>query len=485
MSPSFGLIFTVLGPVIFVLVSVIGIRMLSYWWSFVFFWKRYRRTDAVSTADLQALELPHLKFQITTRGSAGSTEVVTRGIRNIQRLASENPQFYRRFLSVEVVTESAEQARQLRRTFAKSAVPVHTLAVPDDYSTAAGTRLKARGLHYAVERRRAGWNRTPGRTFIVHYDEESVMRPGELRKLIAFLAGTDKKILEGPIFYPLEYTQASALCRTMEANRPIGCYECRHVMENGVPLHLHGSNLVVDEELENELGWDIGCLDGQPFIAEDYVFGVNAFTRHGRSIFGWHGCVMLEQPPFSLRSAFRQRYRWIFGVLQGMTALRRLPSFRELPLGIRVNMTWGTGYRIGVFALGTVVGVLSLFIMPLFTVHTLASVLSGEAQLLPEAASLWLAVVGLMWLGSVFIGALHNVADTGLQGWHRAGEIALTLVVAPVAGILEGSAALWAVLQWAAGKREVSWVPTPKTKAADKASTRRISTIHSKEGIAS
>jgi hypothetical protein len=40
-------------------------------------------------------------------------------------------------------------------------------------------------------------------------------------------------------------------------------------MESGMPLHLHGSNLVVEEEFENQIGWDFGTLDGQPFIAED------------------------------------------------------------------------------------------------------------------------------------------------------------------------------------------------------------------------
>src|SRR4051812_26367227 len=96
---------------------------------------------------------------------------------------------------------------------------------PPNYQTPNGTMLKARGLHYAVEWRRAGWNRKPGRTFIVHYDEESVMVPDELRKLLRVLAETNKRILEGPIYYPLEYTDASAICRAMEANRPIGCFE--------------------------------------------------------------------------------------------------------------------------------------------------------------------------------------------------------------------------------------------------------------------
>ena len=66
-----------------------------------------------------------------------------------------------------------------------------------------------------------------------------------------------------------------------------------------LPLHLHGSNLSVEEELENRVGWDIGLLDGAPFVAEDYMFGMDAFLQEGREAFGWHGCVALEQPPLA------------------------------------------------------------------------------------------------------------------------------------------------------------------------------------------
>ena len=265
------------GHVFLVLITFIAIRLFSYWYSFIFHWKRYRLLDPVTTAELRALRVPYVKMQITTKGSAGSTEVILRGIQNIEDLVREDPRFYNRFLSVEVVTESAEQTVYLEKALTGSPVRVDTLAVPALYETPNGTKLKARGLHYAVEYRRTGWNRKPGKTFIVHYDEESVFTPAELRKLIKVLATTKCRVLEGPIYYPLEYGQASVLCRTMEANRPAGCFECRHVMESGVPLHLHGSNLIVDEHFENTLGWDIGCLDGQPFIAEDYVFGMKAY----------------------------------------------------------------------------------------------------------------------------------------------------------------------------------------------------------------
>jgi len=385
----------------------------------------------------------------------------------VLELANEDPDFYKTKLCVEVITESEKQGRIIKTTFASAAIRVAAVAMPKNYQTKNGTQLKARGLHFAVEGRRRGWNKVDGRTFIVHYDEESVMTPGELRKLFAKLATTDKKILEGPIYYPLEYMNASPLCRAMEANRPIGCYECRHVMESGVPLHLHGSNLVIDEALENEIGWDIGSLDGQAFISEDYVFGMNAFVKYGREVFGWHGCAMLEQPPFSVKSAFKQRYRWIFGVLQGMVMVRRLKSYKSLPALIKLQIIWGTRFRIATFALGAIVGALSYLTMPLFTARALHYIFTNDVQPLPELMNIWLSAVGVMWLGSIFIGAWYNVNNAGLDRWTMVGEMARAIVVAPVAGFLESSAAFWSVFHWSLGKRTVNWVPTPKTKAAD------------------
>ncbi len=291
------------------------------------------------------------------------------------------------------------------------------------------------------------------------------MRPGELRKLVFYLATVGKPVTEGPIFYPLEYCDAAPICRAMEANRPLGCYECREVMEAGLPLHLHGSNLVIDEALVNEIGWDIGTLDGQPFIAEDYVFGVQVFLRYGREVFGWHGCVMLEQPPFSLKSAFRQRYRWIVGVLQGVAMLRQRPEFHALPVRLRRRLIWGTWYRVATFALGLPTGVFAL----LYLLYQAWLLLHGTAtQPLPAPLMLWLVAVGYMWLNGVIIGAWYNVSTNAqLSPGGRWLEVARVLCVAPVAGIAESAAGFWATVTWLSGERRVSWVPTPKTTQAD------------------
>ena len=455
-----------IGYPLVVLISLIGIRYLIYFHSYFFRWSRYRQLETVTTDDIKALpSVPFMKIQITTRGSFGSTEVIERGIANINQLIKEAPDLYGPFISVEVVTESSEQKYVLERIFEKALFSVQVFVLPKQYNTPKGTMLKARALHYMVELRRIGVNRKPGKTFIVHFDEESVMEPDELRKLFKYLATTDKKLTEGPIYYPLEYSDASALCRAMEANRPIGCFECRQVMESGIPLHLHGSNLVIEEDLENELGWDIGNLDGQPFIAEDYVFGVLAYLKCGPQIFGWHGCVMLEQPPFSFKSAFKQRFRWIIGILQGMALMRRMPEFYKLSRKMRFHLVWGTRYRISTFAFGLPTGATTL----LYLLYQTGLVFYGKTYLpLPVPIMLWLLIVGFLWLNSIFIGSWYNISNARqLSFTQRWTEVGRVITLAPIAGILESTAGFWAIVKWALGKRRVFWQPTPKTKQAD------------------
>lgn len=448
------------------LISIIGIRLLLYFRSFLLHWPRYRQLNWIKTDDLKALpNIPFVKVQVTTRGAPGSTEVIRRGIQCVIVLVKEDPDFYGEKLSVEVVTESSEQKHDLEQEFGQAPIDVDVIVLPDEYETPKETKMKARGLHYMVELRRQGLNRKPGRTFVVHYDEESVMEPEEFRKLIHYLATTGKKLSEGPIFYPLEHSDTSVICQAMEANRPIGCFECREVMEKGVPLHLHGSNLVIEEDFENELGWDIGNLDGQPFIAEDYVFGVTAYLKGGPEVFGWHGATMLEQPPFSFKSAFKQRYRWIVGVLQGMQMLHRMPQFYKLTRRERFHLIWGTRFRVATFALGLPTGALAL----LYLLYQAVLVLAGRDFIpLPVPLMAWLVLVGFLWLNSILIGVWYNVkfvrAIPGIQRWVKA---ARALALAPISGASESSAALWAVLKWVTGHREVSWTPTPKTKKAD------------------
>ena len=145
MTHVYQSIYHEIGPVLLVLISVVGIRMLSYWRSFAFHLKRYRHTDPVPTDELRNLALPFLKIQITTLGSAGSTEVVLRGIRNVQELGSEDPELYGKVLSVELVTESQRQADYVEAVFETDPVSVTTLVLPADYETPKGNQVQGTG----------------------------------------------------------------------------------------------------------------------------------------------------------------------------------------------------------------------------------------------------------------------------------------------------------------------------------------------------
>lgn len=452
------------------LASLIGIRYLAYFYSFFWCWQRYRHQQPVTTGDLMRLaKIPYLKIQITTRGTADSTEVIRRGIQSILALVYEAPALYGFLLSVEVVTEAPEQKELFEREFAHTPLDVQVFVIPPTYETPNGTQLKARALHYMVELRRQGINYKPGRCFIAHYDEESLLPAEELKKLLCHLATTQKQLLEGPIYYALEYRSASVLCRAMEASRPIGSFECCTTMERGMPLQIHGSNLVLDELLENELGWDLGTLRGQPFVAEDFIFGIFAYLLRGSAIFGWHGCLMLEQPPFSYRSAFWQRYRLVLGILQGLNAMRTLPQYCNLPLKKRLQLTWRMRYRVLTFASGLPTGLLALG----YTAYQSYLLLSNHLFLpLPLPLMLWLAIVGFLWLNTLFIGAWYNLSYSvrmapDLSWRQRWIEIMRVLGLAPLASIMESAAAFWAIAQWLSGFSTARWQPLPKTVQAE------------------
>ena len=121
---------TLLGGIIALFISVIGIRLLFYFHSFFLHWRRYRRIEPVTNSDIRALPcIPFVKVQITTRGSIGSTEVIRRGIQNIDALVKEAPDLYRDKICVEVVTESWMQKQVLERDFARPSMSVQELVV--------------------------------------------------------------------------------------------------------------------------------------------------------------------------------------------------------------------------------------------------------------------------------------------------------------------------------------------------------------------
>lgn len=459
---------TPVGWLLFVAMVLLVLTYLYFWWTVVRATaaghvSRERLTDAdlvaARTAAQDAGRTHRFLVQVTTKG--GALPVVERGIDEVLAGVAAYPAL-REVVRVEVITEDASEVAALTARYRDAAVPVEPFLLPVDYTTPRGTRLKARALEYMVEQHRAA----PDDCYVVHFDEESVLTPDNLARLVHRLTRHPVGISEGMISYGLDWDRATVLNKAMESSRPFGCHECYTVMTSPPPMHLHGSNLVIRQDLENEIGWDIGTLDGAALIAEDLVFGLGAYLKLGPEVFGWHHAEMIEQPPFTLAAAYKQRERWVFGSLQALAHVRSQPDWKRLSrrdrlhIGVVIRlrvMTYALGFAVSLLALGSNAVVLGLL--------AVRAVVDGGVAVPAPALSVYgvVTTVGLvLWLGSNQLGLFYNLRYSGLTRAQKVRDHVLVLLATPFAGVVDTAGPLVAVLKWTAGIREVAWKPTPK-----------------------
>jgi hypothetical protein len=401
---------------------------------------------------------PLFKFQITTRGN--ESHVVVRGIESIARCEAHVP--WKGRIMVDVITEDPADEVVIRKAFPQPAIPVRVLVVPKEYKTPRGTLLKARALHYSTE-----WRRSldEERGYVVHFDSESTMEPVDYVRMLYNMIRADGKIklAEGPILYPLEWGKSNIVSRQLESNRVFDCFHCHLLMENPPPYHLHGSNLVVEEELLMELGWDLGRSRGRAIVAEDLVFGMRAFALKGKGIFGWSGAALLEQPPFKIKDSIRQRIRWVTGVWQAIELISVDPEYSGIPRREMRRLKAIVVARLSVYGMGFFAGFFSILMAALALSDSF-----GGTSILSQIPQSWrdfsmLLIPGLfLWLGTSQIGLYKNLQRTDMPRGRKAAEHLKTLVATPVGAIIETGSALYATLNWWIWGKAIVWTPTPK-----------------------
>jgi len=402
--------------------------------------------------------VPMIKFQITTRGR--EMRVVERGIRSVIRCAEHVP--WKGRVLVDIITEDPKDVEEIHAAFPHPPIPVRTLLVPKAYKTPRGTRLKARALHYSTE-----WRRTldEERGYVLHFDAESMMEPVDFVRLLSNIVRSDgkMKLAEGPILYPLEWERAGLISRQLEANRVFDCFHCHLLMENPPPYHLHGSNLLVEENLLMELGWDLGLSRGRPLLAEDLLFGMRAFALKGKEIFGWSGAAILEQAPFTIRDSVRRRICWVTGVWQALEIVARDPEYKRIPRREMRRLKAVVVSRLTAYSLGFFAGFFSVIMALIYISDSLMGthVASGIPQAWRDFSTV--LIPGLfLWLGTSQIGLHKNLQRTAMPARKRFLEHLKILVATPVGSIVETGAALYATLNWWIGGKNVQWIPTPK-----------------------
>lgn len=426
--------------------------------------KHYVTNSAPSITDIQNLmktkklnKIPLFKFQITTKGN--EIHVVKRGIKSILNLNNES--IFKNRLRIDIVTEDPFDKRKILLEFKDCQLPLNIYIVPLNYKTKNNTMRKARALHYMIEIRKKEIDIERG--YIVYFDSESVINPIDFRRIVFNIIKDEKKITEGPIVYPLRWFEAPLISRQMEATRPWNCYHCHKVMTNPPPQHLHGSNLVVEENLALDLGWDFGNIDGQPFIAEDFVFGFQAYIKYGRSVFGWHGGELLEQPPMSIKDSIRQRIRWITGVWQGLEMIKRSKDYYKLTFIEKFKIRRIIAFRAILYSLGFIASIFFFYFMSAWVsnIYLNWNFFMVDKMML-KMRSIFLIPGFLMWFGSTQIG-LHKILERKeLSRKEKILEHIKILLITPIAAPIETFGAFYATMKWFLGFKKVEWIPTKK-----------------------
>jgi beta-1,4-mannosyltransferase len=197
------------------------------------------------------------------------------------------------------------------------------LVVPRNYSTALGTRGKARALEYASERRGVLGLSHAG-VWVYHQDEETCVGQDTLEGISEFVERGGSLIGAGIILYPLDW--AASASHVQELSRS---YDDLRVLDSmtmpGNPTAgFHGSHFLARADVEDSVGWDSPGYAP----AEDLLFEIRVRARYG-AVFGVLKGFAYEKGAFSLGDQLRQRRRWVHGVLHALWRSRELPPGRR------------------------------------------------------------------------------------------------------------------------------------------------------------
>src|SRR3989304_4411762 len=265
---------------------------------------------------------PRILFQVTTKGNIPIVQETVDRINSVCREIG-----YQKY-AVWVVTDVQEKFKNCR-----------TISVPLDYSCNAVH--KGRALKYAAEIRKKEKKNTED-IYVFHLDDESLITKQTLCSVLTFLEDNPSPISEGLIIYPVQKNEKFRITHLIDTLRPFCCFECLDFMHKGNPAYIHGSNLLIRSDVEEEVSWENGKT-----IAEDTLFVVSAKTKFGSSSFGWHGGVIEDKSPLSLRDLVKQRKRWFYGLIQN---LKFMPLKERIVQGSRA-LLWSLGFYSGVISI--------------------------------------------------------------------------------------------------------------------------------------
>lgn len=286
---------------------------------------------------------------------------------------------------------------------------VRFIEVPQSFETPHGSLFKARALEYALE-----VSDLADDAWLVHLDEETHPTASGIRGIAEMIkeeeASQRLRVGQGAILYHRNWKRhpIMTLADMHRTGDDFARFHFQHRL--GITLFgLHGSFIVVRNDVEKQIGFDFGPVGS---ITEDAFWALKFMESGGRS--RWVNGYLEEQSTQGWRDFIKQRKRWFQGLI--LVGFRAPTALRwRLPL-LFFTLLWGAApLALAYTVLNMIVG---------SSVHETVRILAD----ISFAAFLTLYVVGLR----------SNLNAAGITGpLRRFGWLVLQLVLAPVFGVIE------------------------------------------------
>ncbi|HWB33839.1 MAG TPA: glycosyltransferase family 2 protein [Candidatus Paceibacterota bacterium] len=310
---------------------------------------------------------------------------------------------------IEVITDEGNSVLNIEHD------DVRLMQVPAGYATSQGSLFKARGLHYAME-----YSPIPSNAWIVHLDEETRPTRSGVQGICKMIQEEERsgrlRIGQGAIIYQREWRKHPFL--TLADMGRTGDDYARFYFQQmlGATIFgLHGSFIVVRNDIEKSIGFDFGP---EGSITEDAWWALRAMEAGYRS--RWVEGHLEEQSTQSVMDLMRQRRRWFQGLIK--VALHTPVSWQwRIPLAIN-SVLWA-------------ITSFSMFYTVLRIFHGVAS-----DPWIQAPANISLSLIIVIYL----IGLRANLDALGVHDKkERLWWLVLQLACIPVFSFIESAAIVW------------------------------------------
>ena len=193
---------------------------------------------------------------------------------------------------------------------------LNNVVCPTEFEPPNGkAKYKARALEYFRIKKKL----TPY-DWVLHLDEESQIDAESLKNCFNFVRYEKHEIGQGLIFYNGRFFWKNwlfSVCDAARVSSDMSLFNLQYVLLQRPVAGVHGSFLMLNGEVENEVTWDMSSL------TEDYEFSQVAW-RKGFTFGAIHG-IIREQSPFAIMDFMKQRRRWYLGIdeLEGVYGLNK------------------------------------------------------------------------------------------------------------------------------------------------------------------